>query len=326
MAMKGATVARPAGSIRSAARTDASAGRRRRTIRRHWQLYLVIALPMAFLITFNYYPMIGVQIAFRNYNPVQGMWHSPWTGLTQFRAFVNGPYFWQVIRNTLRISLYSIVIGTPATIILALAINEVKHARFKKLAQMVSYAPYFISTVVVVGIIQIVLSPDSGPLVQIAKLFGVHHMPNLLASPGAFPSIYVWSGIWQETGYGAVIYLAALSAVNPELYEAARIDGASRLQRIRHIDLPSITPTIVILLIMSVAGILNVGFEKVFLLQNPLNNSGAEVISTYVYKTGLLDSNFSFAAAVGLFNSIVGLVLLVIVNFVARFVSDESLF
>jgi len=295
-------------------------------IGRHWQLYFVIALPMAFLVTFNYWPLIGLQIAFRNYNPIQGMWHSPWVGLSQFRAFIDGPYFWPVLRNTLRISLYSVVIGTPATIILALAINEVKHARFKRLAQMVSYAPYFISTVVVVGIIQIVLSPDSGPLLQMANLFGVHHLPHLMASPSAFPSIYVWSGIWQETGYGAVIYLAALSSVNPELYEAARIDGASRLQRIRHIDLPSITPTIVILLVMSVAGLLNVGFEKAFLLQNPLNNSSSEVISTYVYKTGLLDSNFSFAAAVGLFNSIVGLVLLVIVNFVARFVSDESLF
>ena len=295
-------------------------------IKRHWQLYAVIALPMAFLVTFNYWPMIGVQVAFRDYNPIQGVWHSPWVGLTQFRAFFDSPYFWPVIRNTLRISLYSLVIGTPATIILALAINEVKHVRFKRLAQMVSYAPYFISTVVVVGIIQIVLSPDSGPLMQIARLFGVHHLPNLMGDPGAFPSIYVWSGIWQETGYGAVIYLAALSSVNPELYEAARLDGASRLQRIRHIDLPSITPTIVILLVMSVSGLLNVGFEKAYLLQNPLNNSSSEVISTYVYKTGLLDSNFSFAAAVGLFNSVIGLVLLVIVNFVARFVSDESLF
>lgn len=299
---------------------------RRARIRRHAQLYIIVALPFAFLVTFNYWPMVGAQIAFRNYNPVQGIWGSPWTGLSEFRQFAQSPYFWTTIRNTLTLSVYSLIVGTPASLILALAINEVKHARFKRLAQMVTYAPYFISIVVLVGMIDLILAPQGSLLAQTLRLFGVHQAPDLLGSPGDFPSLYVWSGVWQTTGYSAVIYLAALSAVNPELYDAARLDGASRPQKIHYVDFPTILPVVIIVLILSVGGVLSVGFEKDYLMQNPLNLSNSEIISTYVYKTGLLSGNFSFATAVGIFNSVVGFVLLLITNLVARFVSGVSLF
>jgi putative aldouronate transport system permease protein len=297
----------------------------RAKIRRHWQLYLVIALPTAFLITFNYIPMVGVQIAFRDYNPIGGMWGSPWIGWQEFQFFVQSPYFWPLIQNTLTLSLYALLIGTPATVILALALNEVKHAAFKRAVQMVTYAPYFISTVVLVGMMEIILSPTNGLLNQLTAVVGVHP-PDLLGSPTAFPSLYVWSGVWQETGYGAVIYLAALANVNLELYEAARIDGASRWQKILHIDFPAIRPTVIILTILAVGNLMGVGFEKVYLLQTPLNLSSSEIIATYGYKNGLLDANYSFAAAVGLFNSVINFLLILIVNFVAKRVSDTSLF
>lgn len=297
-----------------------------RNITRHWQLYILIAMPVAFLITFNYIPMVGAQIAFREYNPIQGMWNSPWVGMKQFNFFFNSPYFWPVINNTLRISVYSLLVGIPASIFLALALNEVKNRRFKRTVQMATYAPYFISTVVLVGMMEIILSPTSGLYGQFSSLFGISSPADIMGSPAAFPSLYVWSGIWQETGYGAIIYLAALSGVNPELYEAARIDGASRLRKIIHIDLPSILPTVIILFILSIGGLLGVGFEKVYLLQNALNQSTSEIISTYVYKVGLIDSNFSFAVAVGLFNSVIGFILIIVANFIAKKVSDSSLF
>ncbi|MFC5653792.1 ABC transporter permease [Paenibacillus solisilvae] len=293
-------------------------------ISRHWQLYLVIAIPMAFLVTFNYIPMFGAVIAFKNYNPMQGIWGSPWVGMQHFNVFFQSPFFWPVINNTLTISAYSLLIGVPSAILLAVALNEIKHIRFKRTAQMVTYAPYFISTVVLVGMMQIVLSPSVGLYGKFAHLFGV--APDIMGSPTAFPSLYVWSGVWQETGYAAVIYLAALSSVNPELYDAAKIDGASRFSKIIHIDLPAIRPTIIVLFILAVGQLMNVGFEKVYLLQNPLNLSTSEVIATYVYKVGLIDANYSFAVAVGLFQSVIGFILIIIVNFVARKTTDSSLF
>jgi putative aldouronate transport system permease protein len=299
---------------------------RRARIKRYWQLYVLLAVPMAFLATFNYWPIVGAQIAFRNYNPVQGIWGSPWVGLSEIKFFVQGPYFEPIVRNTLVIGFYYLAVSVPATLILALAINEVRNLRFKKLAQMVSYAPYFLSVVVLVSIMQIVLSPQASLFTKVAGLFGIHSVPDLFGSPAAFPSLYVWSGVWQETGYGAIIYLAALSAVSPTLYEAARLDGASRLQKIWHVDLPSIMPTMVILIILGVGTVINVGFEKAYLLQSPLNLSRSEIISTYVYKMGIQDANFSFAAAVGLFNSIVSLFLLVMANTVARVTTGEGLF
>ncbi|ETT65466.1 binding-protein-dependent transport systems inner membrane component [Paenibacillus sp. FSL R7-277] len=298
----------------------------RQRIVRHWPLYAIIALPTAFLLVFSYWPMVGVQIAFRNFNPVQGIWGSPWVGLQQFELFLSSPYFWPLVKNTLVLSLYYLIVSIPCSLILALALNEVKHVRFKKTVQMFTYAPYFISTVILVGMIQIMLSPTSGPLALFSSLLGNNNPPNVLASADSFSSVYVWSGIWQETGYAAIIYLAALASVNPELYEAARIDGASRLQKIRYIDLPGISSTIIILMILSVGGLLSIGFEKVFLLQNNLNLSSSEVISTYVYKIGLVNADFSFATAISLFNSVIGLILITAVNYSARKVSDSSLF
>ncbi|UVI31050.1 ABC transporter permease [Paenibacillus spongiae] len=295
-------------------------------ILRHWQLYLIVAVPVAFLITFNYVPLVGIQLAFKEFNPIQGIWGSPWVGGKQFAMFFESPFFWPVIKNTLLLSVYSLLVGTPAAILLALALNEVKSQRFKKVVQMFTYAPYFISTVVLVGMLNIILSPTIGIYGQLTELLGIADPMDILGDPKAFSSLYVWSAVWQETGYGAIIYLAALSGVNPELYEAAKIDGASRVQKMVHIDLPTIRPTIIILLIMSIGGLLSVGFEKVFLLQNMLNLSTSEVISTYVYKIGLVHMNYSFAVAVGLFNSIIGFILIFSANLLARRFSESSLF
>ena len=318
----GATVTEPA-----KARTRPSSRRLLMRIRRHWQLYCIIAVPSAFLAVFNYWPMLGVQIAFRMYNPVGGIWHSPWIGMQEMQFWLQSPYFWPTFDNTLIIGVYSLAVGTVATIVLALALNEVKHVWFKKAVQTITYIPYFVSAVVLVGMMQILLTPSGSPLADLFALFGNHNAPDLMSHPGAFASLYVWSGVWQTTGYGAVIYLAALSNVNPEQYDAARIDGASRFQRMFHIDWQAIKATVVILVILAVGNLLNAAaFEKVYLMQNPLNLSASEVISTYTYKMGLLDANFSFATAVGLFNSVIGFILLVIANLTARFVSETSLF
>lgn len=295
-------------------------------IRRRWRLYVLVSVPFAFLVVFHYIPMVGAQIAFRNYNPVLGMFRSPWIGLTEFKAWLTNPDFWPVTRNTLWLSLYSLLVGTPCTIILALMLNEVRSRRFKKFVQTVTYFPYFLSVIVLVGIMQLVLSPGTGLLQQVADALGVHHIPDLFGSASDFPSLYVWSGVWQTTGYGAIIYLGVLTSVNPSLYEAARIDGASILQKIRYVDFPAIRPTIVILMVLALGQVLSVGFEKVYLLQTPLNLSTSQVISTYVYQVGLVQDNFSFGAAVGLFNALVGLILIVIVNFAARRLSNSSLF
>jgi putative aldouronate transport system permease protein len=288
-------------------------------------LHLLVLLPLAFLVIFNFWPLLGAQIAFRNYNPIQGMWHSPWIGLSEFTQWVHNPEFWPIIKNTLVLSIYSLIVGTPATIILALAINEVRHRHFKKFVQTVTYFPYFISLIVLVGIMQIIFTPGSGPLNAIFNAFGAR-MPNFFASPGDFASLYVWSGVWQTTGYGAIIYLGVLSNVDPALYEAAKVDGASIIQKIRVVDFPTIRPTIIILLLLALGNILGVGFEKVFLMQNPLNLSTSQVISTYVYQTGLVQDNFSFGTAVGLFNSAIGLIMIVGANFIARRITDTSLF
>jgi putative aldouronate transport system permease protein len=291
-----------------------------------WQLYLLVSVPTVFLIVFNYIPMLGTQLAFRQYNPLQGIWGSPWIGTQEFANFFASPYCWPIIQNTLVLGVYSLAVGTPASIILALMLNEVKHAWFKKTVQTVTFMPYFISTVVLIGMMNIMLSPNVGLFGQIYSFFGNQHAPDLLGDPNAFPSLYVWSGVWQTTGWGAVIYLAALASVSPALYEAAKIDGASRWQRMLHIDFPAIKPTIVVLTILAAGNVMAVGFEKVFIMQNPLNLGTSEVINTYVYKIGLVNDDFSFSAAVGLFNSTVNFVLILTVNFVARWVSDTSLF
>ena len=272
------------------------------------------------------HPHVGAQLAFREYNPLQGIWGSPWIGTQEFANFFASPYFWPIIQNTLVLGVYSLAVGTPATIILALLLNEVKHAWFKKLVQTVTFMPYFISTVVLIGMMNICCSPNVGLSWTGLQSLREPAAPDLLGDPNAFPSLYVWSGVWQTTGWGAVIYLAALASVSPALYEAAKIDGASRWQRMLHIDLPAIKPTIVVLTILAAGNVMAVGFEKVFIMQNPLNLGTSEVINTYVYKIGLVNDDFSFSSAVGLFNSTMNFVLILTVNFVARWVSDTSLF
>lgn len=295
-----------------------------RRIRRHWQLYLLLLLPIAHTLIFRYWPMYGAQIAFRDFNGVQGITGSPWVGLLHFQRFLSSFQFWRLLRNTLGISLYSLAAGFPIPIILAIALNEARNQAFRKTVQMVTYAPYFISTVVMVGIILQVLDSRLGLANKFIVAFGGSPM-DYISRPEMFQSIYVFSGIWQHMGYSSIIYIAALSAIDPQLEEAAVIDGATRLQKIWYIDLPGIMPTAVILLILNVGQIMNVGFEKAYLMQNPLNMSTSDIISTYVYRMGLLRAQYSFSAAVGLFNSVINLILLVSVNQFAKKVGETSL-
>lgn len=292
--------------------------------KRHWQFYMLVALPLLYIIIFKYVPMFGIVIAFKDYNLVEGIFGSPWVGFKYFQQLLDAPYFWDYLRNTLLISLYGLLVGFPAPIILALALNEIRNGIFKKSVQMVTYAPYFISTVIIVSILIVNLSPNVGLLSNIYRALGLEPV-DFLGRSELFKSIYVYSDVWQNMGYGAIIYIAALSGVNPELYEAAKVDGATRLQKIRNIDIPSLIPVIVIMLILSLGQIMSLGFEKIYLMQNPLNQNTSEVISTYVYKVGLLGANFSFSTAIGLFNSVINFTLLIIVNFVAKKISSNSL-
>ncbi|UFU02890.1 ABC transporter permease subunit [Ruania suaedae] len=299
-------------------------GRLRRSIRRHWQLYLLVIPPLLYFLIFQYVPMANAIIAFKDYNVVQGIWGSPWAGLEYFQRFFDNPMFTTVVSNTFLLSLYALIASFPIPIILALALNEIRARFFKKTVQMVTYAPYFISTVIVVSMAILILSPRIGLASELTGFFGLP-ATDYLAQPDFFRHVYVWSEVWQTAGYSAVIYLAALAGVDPGLYEAAKVDGANRLQKIWHVDLPSITPTIVVVLILSVGSIMAVGFEKAFLLQNPLNLSQSEIIATYTYKIGIQNADFSLATAIGLFNSVINLVLLVGVNIVAKRVTGKGL-
>lgn len=298
-----------------------------RLVRRNYELYLFLLPAFLAILIFHYGPMYGLLMAFQDFSLTKGIWGSPWAshyGFGNFIAFVTGFNFWQLIRNTVTISLYSLLAGFPMPIILALMLNEVRNVRFKKIVQNVTYAPHFISTVVMVGMIITFLSPSIGIVNKLIEALGGHAIP-FMQKPEYFRHIYVWSGIWQHTGYSSIIYLAALSNIDPELHEAARVDGASRLQRIRHINIPGILPTMVTLLILNSGAIMNVGFEKIFLMQNSLNLSVSQVISTYVYTLGILGRQFSLPSAIGMFNSVVNLILLVIVNSIARKVGSTSL-
>ncbi|MCS7460335.1 ABC transporter permease subunit [Paenibacillus doosanensis] len=293
-------------------------------IKKNYDLYLLFLPVLAFFIIFEYVPMYGVQIAFKDFIATKGIWGSPWVGFKHFERFFDSFYFWRLIRNTLGIGLYQLIVGFPVPIVLALMINEVKSSLFRRFVQTVTYAPHFLSTVVAVGMIMMFLSPETG-LVNIAiRLFGGEPI-SFMTEPGWFKSIYVWSGVWQQMGWSSIIYLAALSGIDPQLHEAARVDGASRLRRIWHINLPGIMPTVIVLLILNVGSILGVGFEKVFLMQNSLNMAASDVISTSVYRSGILGAEFSYSAAVGLFNSVVNFILLLTVNRIARKVSETSL-
>ena len=297
-----------------------------RDARMNWQLHLVMLLPLIYLIVFKYVPMYGSQIAFREFMAAKGVWRSDWVGLRHFRKFFSSYQFWTVVKNTLGLSVYQLVAGFPIPIILALALNNAEARAYKKTVQMATYAPHFISTVVMAGIILRFLSPHTGIVNHILKAFGLLPVA-FMADPAWFKTVYVVSGIWQSAGWGTIIYLAALSGIDLTLHEAAIVDGASKLQRTRYIDVPGIMPTAVILLILNTGRIMNVGFEKVFLLQNPLNLTSSEIIQTYVYKVGLASPlpDYSFATAIGLFNSVVNLLLLVAVNAAARRLGETSL-
>ncbi|WJH35382.1 ABC transporter permease subunit [Paenibacillus sp. CC-CFT747] len=291
-----------------------------------WRLYVLISLPVIYLLLFKYWPMYGAQIAFKNYIVTKGIWGSEWVGLKHFIRFFESYEFWRIIRNTITLSLYSLAAGFPFPILLALSLNYVRNERFKKSVQMITYAPHFISVVVMVGIILELLDPRNGIVNTVLKLFGLQPV-NFMGIPEYFKSIYVWSGIWQSVGFSCIIYLAALSSIDPALHEAAVVDGASKLQRMRHIDLPGLMPIAIIMLILNTGHMLDVGFEKVLLMQNPLNMRTSEVIDTYVYKVGLASQavNYSYSSAIGLFKSLINLVLLVAVNKIAQRTNQSSL-
>ncbi|MEU4393011.1 ABC transporter permease subunit [Kribbella sp. NPDC023855] len=296
----------------------------RRSFRRHWQLYLLILAPLAYFVIFKYIPISNAVIAFKDYSPIKGPWGSDWVGFRNFELFFHNPVFWTLVKNTFLLAAYTVLASFPIPIILAIALNEIRAGFFKKTVQLVTYAPYFISTVVVVSMTILVLSPRIGFVDDAIGLFGVPAI-DFLGDPNYFRHIYVWSDVWQTTGYSAVIYLAALSGIDPALHESAKIDGASRIKRILHVDLPGIMPTAVIILVLGVGNIMSIGFEKAFLFQNPLNLAQSEIIATYVYKTGLLNADFSMATAVGLFNSVINLLLLVGVNFAAKRITGNGL-
>ena len=296
----------------------------KRSWRMHWQLYLLASVPMAYFVIFKYIPMSFLVIAFKQYNVVLGPWGSPWVGLQNFDQLFSNPVFGTLLKNTFILAFYLVLASFPVPIILALGLNEIRDSWFKRTVQMATYAPYFISTVVVVSMTILVLSPRVGVVNQGLGALGVAPI-NFLADPDFFRHIYVWTDVWQTAGYSAVIYLAALSGIDPALHESAKIDGASRLQRIRYVDLPGIMPTAVVMLVLGVGNMMAIGFEKAYLLQNDLNLAQSEIIPTYVYKTGLINADFSMATAVGLFNSVVNLCLLLAVNFVAKRVTGNGL-
>ena len=268
--------------------------------------------------------MYGIQIAFKDFIATKGIWGSPWIGFEHFERFFNGFNFWRLIWNTFTIGLYSLAVGFPIPIILALLLNEVRSEKFRRFVQTITYAPHFLSVVVIVGMMMIFLSPRYGIINQLITLFGGDPI-NFLAEPSWFKTLYVFSDVWQTMGWSSIIYLAALAGIDSQQHEAARVDGATRLQRIWHINIPGIMPTIIILLILNIGSVMSVGFEKVFLMQNNLNMESSDIIATYVYRMGIQNAEYSFSAAVGLFNSVINFVLLVSVNYISRRVSETSL-
>lgn len=293
-------------------------------MKQNWELYIFILPAFIYFAVFHYGPMYGIQIAFKNFVPTKGITGSEWIGFSHFERFFNSHYFWDLLWNTLSISFYELAIGFPLPILLALAFNEIRNGAFKKTVQTVTYAPHFISIVVMAGMIITFLSPSSGMIVRIIEAFGID-APQFLNDPAWFKTVYVISGVWQNAGWGTIIYLAALSAVDPQLHEAAIVDGASRFKRMLHINLPTIIPTITILLILNMGNILGVGYEKILLLQNSLNLESSDVISTFVYRSGLVGQQYSFSTAVGVFNSIINALMLITVNQIAKRTSETSL-
>lgn len=297
--------------------------RRWNGIKRNWDLYLLVLPVVVYFLIFKYYPMYGVQIAFKDFIASEGIWGSPWVGWEHFIRFFESFYFERLIGNTIGLSLYNLVIGFPIPIILALLINEIRYKKAKGFVQTVTYAPHFLSTVVIVGMLFLLLSPN-GLVNQILGLLGISEIA-FMTSPEWFKTTYVFSDVWQQMGWSSIIYLAALAGIDPQLHEAAKIDGASRLRRIWHVNLPGIRSTIIILLILQTGSIVSVGFEKVFLMQNQLNMEASDVIATHIYRTGIAGAQYSYSAAIGLFESAINFFILIFVNYTAKKTSQTSL-
>ncbi|HNW85433.1 MAG TPA: ABC transporter permease subunit [Candidatus Limiplasma sp.] len=294
-------------------------------LKRDYELYLLLIPVIAFFVVFSYMPMYGLQIAFKDYTPAISMEAAPWVGLKHLERFLHSFYFDRVIRNTLVMSLYNLAIMIPAPILLALLFNEVRRKQARVTLQVVSYAPYFVSTVVLASMVVMFLTPGTGFINTILQWLGYARDTSILSVPSAFKHIYVWSEAWKNIGWDSIIYTAAIAGVPQELYEVARLDGASKLKQIRYVTLPCIAPTITILAIMAIGGVLNVGYEKVFLLQNTSNLEASEVISTYVYKSGLEQAQYSFASMVGLFNNVINFAILVLANQLSHRIGETSL-
>lgn len=311
---------------RSLQTKESAIDRGRNWFRSFWkcrQLYVMILPAVVAVFIFHYIPIYGVQIAFRNFRSSLGIWGSPWVGLEHFKRFVQMPFFGRIMKNTIVISLYSLA-TFPCAVVLALLLNELRNKAFKKTIQMISYAPHFISTVVVCSMLMLFFDKNKGLVNNIIAYIGGERV-SFLEQPKYFVSLYVWSGVWSNIGWNTIIYLAALAAVSPELIEAARMDGASRIQILCHIHFPSILPTVITMLILSTGNILNVGFEKIYLLQNPLNLDASQVISTYVYEVGMGSHQFSYSAAIGLFNNVVNVLCIILVNRISRAVTQISM-
>lgn len=293
----------------------------KKQIRENWQLYAMLLVPVVLTVIYKYIPMYGIQIAFRDYKASRGMWGSEWIGLEWFQRFFSAPTCARMIKNTLLLSFYSLLWGFPIPIILALMLNQMRFQRFKRVTQTVLYAPHFISTMVICGMIRIFLSP-SGGLINLLAGTSI----DFLTEASAFRTIYIASGIWQDAGWGIIIYMATLSSIDTSLYEAAKVDGASMFQRIRNIDIPQLMPIMVLQLIMSAGSLMNVGFEKVWLLQTDLNKATSDVIAVYVYQQGIENAKYSYSTAVGLFNTVVNIILLIAVNQLAKRISEDTSF
>lgn len=296
-----------------------------RLIKRNWILYLFLLPTIIYAIMFWYAPMYGVQIAFRNYRIADGIMGSEWVGFEWIMKFLDSPRFWDILKNTITLSLYTLLAGFPLPIILALFMNNIRNHHAKKFVQTITYMPYFISTVVLVGMMSIFFSPYGGIVNTILSWFGGSGDTYFMGDAKYFRHMYVWTNVWQSAGWGSIIYMAALAGVDQDLHEAARIDGANKFQRVWHIDIPAIMPTICILLIMNFGNIMSLGYEKVYLMQNDLNSSVSEIITTYVYKMGLLNRQYSYSAAIGLFNSVINFSLVVIVNKIVKKLSGSGL-
>ncbi|ARP44618.1 Protein LplB (plasmid) [Geobacillus thermodenitrificans] len=279
-------------------------------------LYLFLAPAIILTIIFKYVPMYGAIIAFKNFSPMKGIWGSDWVGFEHFKDFLTSPNFASIFMNTLKLSVYGLIWGFPVPILLALMLNQVRRVAIKKNIQLILYAPNFISVVVITGMLFIFLSP-TGPINAILSIF-IDKPISFMTDPDAFRSIYIISGIWQTAGWSSIIYVAALANVDPQLHDAATIDGASLLQRIIHIDLPALKPVIAISFILAVGGIMSIGFEKAYLMQTAMNLPTSEIIPTYVYKVGLQSGDYAYSTAVGLFNSIINVILLVFANIVVK--------